>query len=57
MNFDSPEVEAEWAEEITRRVKEVESGEVKGIPSETVFKEARKRLEDYRRSRLGDAAQ
>jgi len=32
------EVDAAWAEEIERRIDEMESGKVKGIPAEDVFR-------------------
>jgi putative addiction module component (TIGR02574 family) len=39
-----PEVEALWAKEAERRVAQVKSGQVKPLPGEHVFAEARKRL-------------
>jgi putative addiction module component (TIGR02574 family) len=39
-----PEVEKAWAEEIKRRIEQVESGEVEGIPYEQVKKELFERL-------------
>jgi putative addiction module component (TIGR02574 family) len=40
-NFD-PAVEAAWAEEVKRRIDELDSGRVQGIPAEQVFARARK---------------
>jgi putative addiction module component (TIGR02574 family) len=39
-----PAIEAAWAAEVDRRIAEIESGQVQGIPAEQVFAEARKRL-------------
>lgn len=39
-----PEIEAAWADEIERRIDDLESGRVRGIPAEQVFAEARARL-------------
>ena len=41
---DPAEVEAAWAEEIKRRVDEIRSGAVEGIPAEEVFAEMRARF-------------
>ena len=38
------EVQQAWDEEIQKRIKTIDSGEVEGIPAEEVFAEARKRL-------------
>lgn len=38
------EIDKAWAEEAERRLDELESGKVQGIPAEQVFKEIRKRL-------------
>lgn len=38
------EVDKAWAEEAERRLDELESGKVQGIPAEQVFSEIRKRL-------------
>jgi putative addiction module component (TIGR02574 family) len=38
------EIEAAWAEEIKRRLEEVESGTAKLIPAEEVFAEIRRLL-------------
>jgi len=43
-SLDGPErseIDAAWAEEIERRIVEMESGKVKGIPAEEVFRKAR----------------
>ena len=42
-------LEAEWEEEIERRVKEIESGAEKGIPARQVMREARRSLNETRR--------
>ena len=47
-NYAAREIEVAWREEITRRVREYEEGEVHGIPSEQVFSDARKRLDETR---------
>ena len=39
-----PEIAALWAEEAERRIEQVDTGQVKSIPGEDVFKETRKRL-------------
>jgi putative addiction module component (TIGR02574 family) len=41
---DPAEVEAAWAEEIKRRVEEIRTGAVEGIPAEEVFAEMRARF-------------
>ena len=46
--FTSKEVEAAWSEEIGRRVKEIESGKVKGIPAAQVMTKARRALHEAR---------
>jgi putative addiction module component (TIGR02574 family) len=38
------EIEAAWAEEIARRVKDFESGKSKPIPAQDVFREIRQKL-------------
>lgn len=40
-----PANEEAWAAEIDRRVEEIESGKVQGIPGEQVFAELRRRYE------------
>ncbi len=37
------EWDAAWAEEINRRVEEMESGKVKGVPAEEVFRKLREK--------------
>jgi putative addiction module component (TIGR02574 family) len=47
MSLDSPrrkEIDILWAEEVERRVRQIETGEVKPIPGEDVFKEIRNDL-------------
>jgi putative addiction module component (TIGR02574 family) len=39
LNQPSPDIEAAWMEEVTRRAKEVESGEIEMIPGKQVMKE------------------
>ena len=43
------EREAEQTTEIGRRIAEIDSGEVEGIPAEQVFAELRKRLDAARK--------
>ena len=38
------EIDKAWADEAERRLDELESGKVQGIPAEQVFNEIRKRL-------------
>lgn len=45
-NYADSEIEAAWCEEIARRFQEYEEGEVHGISSEEVFREARKRIDE-----------
>lgn len=47
-HYSDPEIEAAWAKEIARRVREYEEGKVHGIPSEEVMSEARRRLDEVR---------
>lgn len=45
-SLDGPErneIDAAWAEEIERRIDEMESGKVKGIPAEEVFRKHQRR--------------
>lgn len=37
-----PEIEAAWKTEIDRRIEEIQSGKVQGIPAEEVFARVRK---------------
>jgi putative addiction module component (TIGR02574 family) len=43
MGFDSS-VEEEWADEVKRRIEELDSGRVQGVPAEQVFARARQVL-------------
>jgi putative addiction module component (TIGR02574 family) len=45
-DFTSPEVEAAWSAEIGRRVKEIQSGKVKGIPATQSMAKARRALHE-----------
>ncbi len=47
-DFTSSEIEAAWSDEIGRRVKEIESGETKGIPASQVMTKARRALHEIR---------
>ena len=47
-DFTSPDVEAAWSAEIGRRVKEIESGKVKGIPATQALAKARRALHEAR---------
>ena len=47
--YADPQLEAEWAAEIGRRVREIESGAEKGIPAQEVMKRARRALNESRR--------
>lgn len=42
-DFD-PAVEAAWADEVKRRIEELDSGRVQGVPAENVFARARQIL-------------
>jgi len=42
LNASDPETEAAWQNEIARRVKEIQSGKVRGIPGEKVSARVRK---------------
>jgi len=48
-DYATRELEAAWADEIERRVKEIKSSAEKGIPAEDVMKEARRALNETRR--------
>ena len=39
-----PEIDAAWKTEINRRVEEIQSGKVQGIPAEEVFEKAKRLL-------------
>lgn len=45
LNQPVPEVERKWVEAATRRLDELRSGRVAGIPVDEVLEKARKRLE------------
>lgn len=47
-DFTSTEIETEWSEEIGRRVKEIESGNARGIPAAQVMTKARRALHEVR---------
>jgi len=47
-DFADQGIDKAWRAEIARRVKEVESGKEVGIPSDEVFSEARKKLNEAR---------
>ena len=52
MSLDSPrrkEIDILWAEEVERRVRQIETGEVNPIPGEDVFKEIRLKRETKKR--------
>ncbi|MEO7298657.1 MAG: addiction module protein [Verrucomicrobiota bacterium] len=51
-DFTSSEIEAAWSDEIGRRVKEIESGETKGIPASAVMTKARRALHEIRQISL-----
>jgi putative addiction module component (TIGR02574 family) len=44
LHTSDPETEAAWKTEIDRRIEEIQSGKVKGIPAEEVFARIRKIL-------------
>lgn len=44
--FENADVEAAWAEEIKRRIDEIDQGKVKLIPGEQVMKNVRRMLDD-----------
>jgi len=48
-DFTSKEIEAAWAEETERRVKDIESGKVKGIPAAQAMAKARRALNEARK--------
>lgn len=48
-DYASPAIASSWQKEIGRRVKQIESGEVEGVPAEEVFAEARRKLHEARR--------
>jgi putative addiction module component (TIGR02574 family) len=44
LHTSDPEIEAAWKTEIDRRIEEIQSGKVKGIPAEKVLARIRKTL-------------
>ena len=48
-DFTSKEVEAAWTDEIGRRVVEIESGELKGVPATEAMDKARLAINEARR--------
>jgi len=44
LHASDPEIEAAWKTEIDRRIEEIQSGKVKGIPAEKVLARIRKTL-------------
>lgn len=42
LHYSDPETEAAWQNEISRRIEEIQSGEVQGIPGDEVSKRVRK---------------
>lgn len=48
-DYSTPEIRAAWEDEIERRVREIESGDEKGIPADQVMKNARRALNETRR--------
>ena len=44
LHASDPETEAAWKTEITRRLDEIQTGQVQGIPVEEVFAKARRLL-------------
>jgi len=45
LHTSDPEIEAAWKTEIDRRIEEIQSGKVKGVPAEEVSARIRKILE------------
>ncbi len=48
-DFTSKQIEAAWSEEIQRRVNDIESGNVKGIPAAQAMAKARRALNEARK--------
>ena len=44
LHTSDPEIEAAWKTEIDRRIEEIQSGKVKGVPAEKVLARIRKTL-------------
>jgi len=49
-DFTSREIEAAWSEEIARRLDDIESGKVKGIPVAQAMAKARRALNEARKT-------
>ena len=47
-DFTTPEIEQAWKVEVSKRIKEYESGIVQSIPAKNVFKAAREKLNEGR---------
>ena len=45
LHASDPETEAAWKQEIDRRIEEIQTGKVQGIPAEEVFEKAKRILE------------
>ena len=52
-DFTSKEIEAAWDREVGRRIRDIESGKVKGVPAGQVMAQARGVLNEAR-PRIGD---
>jgi putative addiction module component (TIGR02574 family) len=48
-DFTSKEIEAAWSQEIQRRVNDIETGKVKGIPAAQAMAKARRALNEARK--------
>ena len=46
--FATPEIEAAWNTEITKRLSEIREGRAEGIPAEEVFARLRSKLDEAR---------
>ena len=44
LHASDPETEAAWKQEIDRRIEEIQTGKVQGIPAEEVFEKAKRIL-------------
>lgn len=47
-DFASPAIEAAWSAEVERRVSEIKSGAIQGIPAEEVARNVRRALDEAR---------
>jgi hypothetical protein len=43
-SFSQEEIDGAWSDEIAKRIREIESGSVRGIPTDEVFREIEERL-------------